>query len=54
MDEDMRNVLHQDASAGRLARLGVEKGMRLLREDGVRLMRAGITSAEEVLRVATA
>jgi len=54
MDEDIRNVLHQDASAGRLARLGAEKGMRLLREDGVRLMRAGITSAEEVLRVATA
>jgi type II secretory ATPase GspE/PulE/Tfp pilus assembly ATPase PilB-like protein len=53
MDEDLRTALHQDVSAGRLTRLGVDKGMRLLREDGVRLMRAGITSAEEVLRVAT-
>jgi type II secretory ATPase GspE/PulE/Tfp pilus assembly ATPase PilB-like protein len=54
MDEELRTARHQDASAGSLARLGVQKGMRLLREDGIRLMRAGMTTAEEVLRVANA
>jgi general secretion pathway protein E len=52
MDEEIRNVLHTDASAGRLAQLGISKGMRLLRDDGLRLVKAGITTIEEVLRVA--
>jgi type II secretory ATPase GspE/PulE/Tfp pilus assembly ATPase PilB-like protein len=30
----------------------VGKGMRLLREDGLRLVREGVTTVEEVLRVA--
>jgi general secretion pathway protein E len=54
MDEELRSALHQDASAGRLARMAVDKGMRLLRDDGLRQMRAGVTTAEEVLRVANA
>jgi general secretion pathway protein E len=54
MDEELRTALHQDASAGRLARMAVDKGMRLLREDGLRQIRAGVTTAEEVLRVANA
>jgi general secretion pathway protein E len=54
MDEEIRSAMHQDASAGRLARLAVGKGMRLLREDGLRLIREGMTTAEEVLRVASA
>jgi general secretion pathway protein E len=52
MDEEIRSVLHTDASAGRLTRLGIDKGMRLLRDDGLRLVRAGITTVEEVMRVA--
>jgi general secretion pathway protein E len=52
MDEEMRTALHTDASAGRLTRMAVEKGMRLLRADGLRLVRSGMTTPEEVLRVA--
>lgn len=52
MDEDLRTALHQDASAGHLSQMAMGKGMRLLREDGLRLIQAGITTAEEVLRVA--
>ena len=52
MDEELRTALHQDASAGRLAKIATAKGMRLLREDGIRIIRAGETTAEEVLRVA--
>jgi general secretion pathway protein E len=52
MDEELRSAMHEDASAGRLARIAVGKGMRFLREDGVRLIRDGETTAEEVLRVA--
>jgi general secretion pathway protein E len=54
MDEDLRTALHQDASAGGLARLAVGKGMRLLKHDGLRQIRDGVTTAEEVLRVANA
>jgi general secretion pathway protein E len=52
VDEDLRAALHDDATAGRLGRLAREKGMRLLHEDGLRLIREGRTTAEEVLRVA--
>jgi general secretion pathway protein E len=52
MDEEIRTVLHTDASAGRLAQLGIAKGMRLLRDDGLRLVKAGVTTIEEILRVA--
>jgi general secretion pathway protein E len=52
MDEDLRGALQQDASANRLERLGLEKGMRLLKDDGVRVIREGLTTVEEVLRVA--
>jgi general secretion pathway protein E len=52
MDDELRTALHQDASAGHLARLGVAKGMRLLRDDGIRLVNEGVTTVEEVLRVA--
>jgi general secretion pathway protein E len=52
MDDELRAALHHDASAGHLARLAATKGMRLLREDGIRLVRAGVTTVEEVLRVA--
>ena len=39
-------------SASRLESLGIAHGMRLLKEDGVRLIREGLTTPEEVLRVA--
>jgi len=52
MDEELRTAVHEDASAGHLTKLGVAKGMRVLRDDGVRLVRAGVTTVQEVLRVA--
>jgi general secretion pathway protein E len=51
MDDELRAALHEDASARSLTALAVERGMRLLRDDGLRLMAAGVTTAEEVLRV---
>jgi general secretion pathway protein E len=52
MDDELRAALHQDAASRRLTNMAVGKGMRLLREDGMRLVRAGVTTVEEVLRVA--
>jgi type II secretory ATPase GspE/PulE/Tfp pilus assembly ATPase PilB-like protein len=52
MDEELRVAVQQDASASRLENLGLKRGMRLLKEDGIRLVREGFTTAEEVLRVA--
>jgi type II secretory ATPase GspE/PulE/Tfp pilus assembly ATPase PilB-like protein len=54
MDEALRSAVQENASASRLERLGLEQGMRLLREDGLRVMREGVSTAEEVLRVASA
>jgi len=52
MDESLRRAVHEDASAGHLQDLGVAKGMRLLRDDGIRQIAAGVTTVAEVLRVA--
>jgi general secretion pathway protein E len=52
MDEQLRAAVHEDASAGNLEKIALSKGMRLLKNDGVRLMAEGVTTAEEVLRVA--
>jgi general secretion pathway protein E len=54
MDDELRTALDRNASAGHLTKLARNKGMRLLHEDGVRLIREGVTTAEEVLRVASA
>jgi len=52
MDDELRTAVHEDATAGHLTRMAVAKGMRTLREDGMRQIRAGATTPEEVLRVA--
>ncbi len=52
MDDELRAALSQDASAVRLNQMACQKGMRLLHEDGLRQIRVGMTTAEEVLRVA--
>ncbi len=51
LDEALRALVHQRASEGELASAAQAKGLRSMREDGERLVREGITSAEEVLRV---
>jgi len=52
MDDEVRLAVQQNASASHLEKLGVARGMRLLKDDGMRLIRAGVTTPEEVLRVA--
>ena len=52
LDESLRTAVQQNASADHLEKLGLAAGMRLLKEDGIRLIQAGITTPQEVLRVA--
>jgi len=52
MNDEMRSALHKDVDASRLGKIALANGMRRLRDDGVRLIRAGVTTPEEVLRVA--
>lgn len=54
MDADLRaEMLHQRGSA-ELRQLAVQKGMRTLQRDGLRLVKEGVTTLEEVLRVTRA
>lgn len=52
MTDQLRNAVQKDASANHLENLAVGHGMRLLKEDGIRTIREGLTTPEEVLRVA--
>jgi len=52
MNEGLRAAVQENASSSHLERLGLASGMRLLKEDGIRLIRGGITTPQEVLRVA--
>jgi general secretion pathway protein E len=47
----MRTLIHDGASEGRLRDYARARGMRTIRDDGLRWVRAGATSLEEVLRV---
>ncbi|MDA0814412.1 MAG: GspE/PulE family protein [Verrucomicrobia bacterium] len=51
MTEEMKNLVTQELSTPALRRRARELGMRTLREDGIRKMVAGVTTAEEVIRV---
>ncbi|MDP1858416.1 MAG: ATPase, T2SS/T4P/T4SS family [Gemmatimonadaceae bacterium] len=50
MSEELRQELVAGRSAAELRRLAMTHGMRTLRDDGVRLVRQGTTTVEEVLR----
>jgi type II secretion system protein E len=50
MTDLLRTELHRHLGAGELRQRAREGGMRTLREDGLRLIRAGVTTPEEVLR----
>jgi type IV pilus assembly protein PilB len=54
MNEEIRGLILRRASADEIAAVAVEKGMVRLREDGLRKIRLGLTSPEEVLRVTAA
>jgi general secretion pathway protein E len=49
--DDIRSQIHQRAAESELRTTALAQGMVLMREDGQRLVDAGITSAEELLRV---
>jgi type II secretory ATPase GspE/PulE/Tfp pilus assembly ATPase PilB-like protein len=54
MDNDLRLEVQKRRGSEELRAMAVQKGMRTLLDDGVRAARAGITSIEEILRVARA
>jgi type IV pilus assembly protein PilB len=54
LDEEIRSLVLRRASADEIAVVATGKGMARLREDGLRKIRLGLTSPEEVLRVTAA
>ncbi|MDB4917977.1 MAG: Type secretion system protein GspE [Gemmatimonadetes bacterium] len=54
MDNELRLEVQGRRGSEELRELAVRKGMRTLQDDGLRLARAGITTLNEVLRVARA
>jgi general secretion pathway protein E len=54
VDDELRACIVQRRGAGELRQHAIERGMRSLREDGLRLVANGITTLEEVLRVTRA
>ncbi len=51
IDDDVRHMINNRQSTLMLRMKARELGMRTLREDGVRKVLAGITSAEEVISI---
>lgn len=51
VDDAIRSHIHASASEAVIREHALANGMRLMRDDGERLVREGITSAAEVLRV---
>lgn len=51
VDDAMRVLIHEGASEARIRQAAMDGGMRLLRQDGQRLVDAGVTTPSEVLRV---
>jgi type II secretory ATPase GspE/PulE/Tfp pilus assembly ATPase PilB-like protein len=49
VDDEVRNMINNNASTISLRQRARELGMRTLREDGVRKVLAGMTTAEEVI-----
>jgi type IV pilus assembly protein PilB len=51
IDDEIRHMINQKASTIELRKRAREMGMRTLREDGIRKVLAGMTTAEEVIAV---
>jgi type IV pilus assembly protein PilB len=51
IDDDVRHLINKRTPTHALRQRARELGMRTLREDGVRKVLAGLTSAEEVISV---
>jgi len=50
MNEELRELIVQRASAGKLLEVARRNGLKLLREDGFDKVREGQTTIEEVVR----
>jgi general secretion pathway protein E len=50
-NDELRSLIHNQASEAQLRDAALRHGMTLMRDDGERLVRQGITTAEELLRV---
>jgi general secretion pathway protein E/type IV pilus assembly protein PilB len=50
ISESIESMILERASAGEIRKVAARQGMRSLREDGLRLVRSGKTTLEEVLR----
>jgi general secretion pathway protein E len=51
IDDDIRAQIHKSASEGEIRKQAIGSGMISMRDDGNRWVKAGVTSAEEVIRV---
>ena len=51
IDNELRQLVLKNVSSGEIAALAKRNGLRVLSEDGWRLVREGITTPEEVMRV---
>jgi type II secretion system protein E len=54
MDNDLRVEVQRRRGSEELRQMAIDKGMRVLQEDGLRLVRGAVTTLDEVLRVARA
>jgi type II secretory ATPase GspE/PulE/Tfp pilus assembly ATPase PilB-like protein len=54
MDNELRVEVQQRRGSEELRTMAIGKGMRTLQDDGLRLVRQGVTTLDEVLRVARA
>jgi general secretion pathway protein E/type IV pilus assembly protein PilB len=54
VDDEMREMILRREAANRLKKYAIEHGMQTLRDDGWNRVRAGVTTAEEVLRITKA
>ena len=50
-DDAIRAQIHNRASEAEIRTAALQAGMTLMREDGERLVREGLTSREELVRV---
>ncbi|WP_353567849.1 GspE/PulE family protein [Haloferula sargassicola] len=51
VDDEVRHLINENMASAQLRKRARELGMRTMREDGIRKVLAGLTSAEEVLHV---
>jgi type II secretory ATPase GspE/PulE/Tfp pilus assembly ATPase PilB-like protein len=52
VDGEIRQLILERVSAGVIREKSVKKGMEILRESGLQKVRMGVTTIEEVMRVA--